>query len=390
MTDPFERQLRERLHWLDLPAAPTTLHAEVARLRASDPPAPQSRSFGRWQLLLVAAVAVGLAAASLALVGASRPSPTPVVPSFTAPGISFAIPKGWSDQTAAVDPALNQPLGQRFVGVLARNLTLCPMDSDGAWATPSPSGCETEATKPGSALLYVIDFTNPLPRDFPGDLNGYPASESTGSTQWAWFAEAPDGGLYAMQLYAPSSEIAHEADVVRTALSTLRLTPWGSPPVVANGLIHEDTGAGFSFDYPAGWVLYYPHDISMMDSAVVTIASRPLLPPSSDSNQTFMSPGDAIVIEFREGNGPVAPDWTTAPATVGGQPALRWDDGPSSTPGNRSSITESHHWEVRLPPGPAQLGIYVSMSGSDLEPWRSAMDQVLASVEIAPEPSATP
>ena len=61
----------------------------------------------------------------------------------------------------------------------------------------------------------------------------------------------------------------------------------------------------------------------MMDSAVVTVSSGPLLPPCSNTDlcQRFSIPPGTVAIEFRVGGGPQSPDWSKAPTQIGGQPA---------------------------------------------------------------------
>jgi hypothetical protein len=123
-----------------------------------------------------------------------------------------------------------------------------------------------------------------------------------------------------------------------------------------------------------------------MDSAVVTVSSRPVDPPcATDLCQRFTTPPGAIAIEFRVGAGPTSPDWTNAPTSLAGHPAFREDWGPV----NATDAEEGHTWSVRLTDR-SSLGVYVSMRGPGLSELRGAMEEVLDSIEITAEESAAP
>jgi hypothetical protein len=201
------------------------------------------------------------------------------------------------------------------------------------------------------------------------------------STQKTWTIASPDGGLYAVSLMSPAADMERRSAEVRTMLESLELSLWEAPPQVVKGRIHVDTKRGFAFDYPAGWTIYWPQDISMMDSAVVTVASAPLLPPcAGDTCQRFSTPPRTIAIEFRIGGGPTSPDWSKAPTTIGGQPAFGPEDwGPE----NATSAEEAHSWNVRLKDRNS-LEIFASLRGPGLDDLRGAMDEVLGSIQIEP------
>jgi hypothetical protein len=314
---------------------------------------------------------------------------------FEAPGVRFEHPADWSDQSGVVEyPAVP---GTRFLAFFARGFSLCPI-SYAATATPSPEpgSCEVRPTAPGSLTLTVAEFTKQLPGlEFPGTEMteaGYPVWEQSQSSDPAdpasfrWAVQAPDGGLYLFMAEAPRAELAALKADIGAVLASLRLTAWEVPPESINGQVHLDLPQGFSFDYPAEWTLYYPQDFSMMDSAVVTVASKPVEPPcQGDFCQRFTTPPGTIVIEFRAGNGPTAPNWSDAPTTLGGQPAFRQDWGPESVTG----ADEGHSWSARLT-DPLILGVYVSLRGPGLPELRAAMDDVLESIQITRNESPAP
>ena len=403
MTDDLEPRLRESLRRAVLPGAPAALRDYLDTLPTVDG-TPRVRRFRAPQLaaaavaLLVVALGAGLlvvggvgpastaapSATDRAAASVSVPSATVPAGTFMAPGISFDIPDGWSDQTSAVEyPALP---GTRFVGLLARGMKLCPTRPySTAPPTPKPTACSEQADQPGSATVTILEYTHQFPW---AHVNGTPVPNSSyptwgpiyESTNPTWIVQSPDGGQYLVNLMAPPGELDTGVAEISPMLKSLQLSAWEAAPEVVDGRVHVDTQRGFSFDYPAGWTIYYPQDISMMDSAVVTVASGPLEPPcSSDDCQRFSTPPGTIAIEFRMGNGPTAPDWSMATTTIGGQPAF----GPENWgPQNATGAEEGHTWSARLA-DPSVLGIYASLRGPDLPALRAAMDDVLNSVRIA-------
>jgi hypothetical protein len=389
VTDDLEQEVRRRLHGASLPAAPTTLREEIEHLRSVPAASATVRSSSRPPMVLLAAAlaTVALAVAALGLAGSTRPTPLPSTApptppartyGFTRPGFAFDPPSGWTDQSTAISfPVIPE---QRFVGYLVHGMTSCP----GGYGSlpPKPSGCEEMATKPGTATLSILELNHQYPWlpnvGQESTIARYPA-RLPGETGSGWLIQSPDGGIYQLSLIAPRAEMAENAATVGKALDSLQLTNWEASPTVVNGLIHEDPGQGFSFDYPAGWVRYYPTDTSMMDAAVVTVASAPVLPPClGDICQRFTTPPGAIVIEFRVGNGPTSPDWSKATNRIGGQPAF----GPSRWgPQNATSAQEGHDWSVRLGDRPI-LGIDASLTGPGLPALRTAMNQVIKSIKI--------
>jgi hypothetical protein len=237
-------------------------------------------------------------------------------------------------------------------------------------------------------MLSIFEYTNQLPGASGSGTKtvvaGYPAWEGeTAASDPAemWYIQAPDRGLYTVRLEAPWAEVLARKAEVQTLLASLHLSPWQDTPHAVNGHVHLDLPQGFSFDYPAGWTLYYPQDVSMMDAAVVTVASRPVAPPcANDSCQRFTTPPRTVAIEFRVGNGPTAPDWSHAPTTIGGQPAFHQVWGPNNATGAEEGLT----WDVRLGE-PSILGVYASLRGPDLPALRAAMNEVLASIRITPQ-----
>jgi hypothetical protein len=242
----------------------------------------------------------------------------------------------------------------------------------------------------------VVEYMKQLPGlDFPGaemTEAGYPVWEQSMSSDPAdpasfhWTVKAPDGGLYLFRAEAPRAELAALRVDVSAVLASLRLSAWEAPPESVNGQVHLELPQGFSFDYPVGWTLYYPQDRSMMDLAIVTVASKPVEPPcQGDLCQRFATPPGTIVIEFRVGNGPTAPNWGDAPTTLGGQPAFRQDWGPENVTG----AEEGHSWSARLT-DPSILGVHVSLRGPGLPELRAAMDDVLESIQITRNDSPAP
>jgi hypothetical protein len=403
MTDDLEPRLRDSLRTLVLPGAPATLRDYLSRLPTIEGPS-RARAL-RTPQLVAAAVAVLVVAlgAGMLVTGifgpASTAAPTPsdmaaasysaspgsTPPGmFVAPGITFDIPEGWSDQTSSLkSPSIP---GFRYVGLLARGMTFCHtvMYSTPA-PTAEPTGCNVRADQPGSALLFITEFTHQYPWPPQSDLppvaeSPYPAWGPTSeSTSPSWLVQSPDRGLFFMRMDAPPGDLDTRVTEITSMLTSLQLSAWQPAPEVVDGRVHVETQRGFSFDYPAGWTLYYPQDFSTMDSAVATVASSPLEPPCpGDACQRFSTPPETVAIEFRIGGAFNAPDWSTAPTTIGGQPAFGPEDwGPQ----NATSAEEAHSWSVRLSKDDI-LGIGASLRGPGLPALRTAMDEVLASILI--------
>jgi hypothetical protein len=394
MTPDLEPRLRDTLREIALPAAPPELRGYLDDLRARGGPDVMGQR-GRREALLVAAIAalILLAVGTVLMTGSSGPvvpqlSPSPL-PSrdtatsavgprtFVAPGITFDYPVGWTDQSAAVEyPTVR---GVRFVALIVRGMTVCPVRYDATGApTPQPSTCESAADRRGTAIVSILEYTHPYPwLSLPGTettIAGYSAWKQNATT---WIIRGPDDGLYIVTLNAPSTDLASDGESIGTMLESLRLSAWETPPVAVDGRLHEDPGRGFSFDYPAGWRRWYPPDVSMVDSAVVTIASGPLARCTTDRCQNYLTPPGTVAIQFRIGNGPTPPDWSTAPTTIGGLPAFKEDWGPVNAVG----ADEGHTWSVRLT-DPSVLGIYAGVRGPGLPELREAMNDVLDSIRI--------
>jgi hypothetical protein len=238
-------------------------------------------------------------------------------------------------------------------------------------------------------IVHVLEYLRQLPGGFNlanthTDYAGHPAKspgpwEGSNPATLMWFVGGPDDSVYVVWVQAPSTEIDTVRREIDATLATLRLSSWQSPPVAINGLIHVDTGVGFAFDYPADWTIYYPNDMSMMDSAVVTVASGPLDPPCKGDNcQRFSTPPGTAVVEFRIGSGLHQPDWSRADSEVGGQPAFtRHWDGPMAT-----SADEGDQWDVRLDDERRVLGIYSSLTRPGIDDQREIVDRIIDSVRI--------
>jgi hypothetical protein len=231
-------------------------------------------------------------------------------------------------------------------------------------------------------------------------IAGYPGVfRRQGDTQSDWTIESADGGLYELALNSPKDEMAANVAVVSRALDSLHLTSWEQPPTVVNGVIHEDPARGFSFDYPAGWVHYYPTDVSMGSSPLVTVASSPLLPrctnvtrpvesgasPAPACGSSTIQPG-TIMIVFRIGTFPPGPDWSKANTTIGGQPAF---GPPNGKPDYSAGGLESYGWEFRVQDPLNQqdktpVSITATLNGPGHPELRLAMNQLVGSIEITP------
>ena len=393
MTDELDTRLRTSFSTLDLPIAPLSLFRTRGHLEAGIVEGPP-RQRRRWPWLAAAAVLLlplPIALSTILLLGRPSNQATPPTPTmstgpsgtgtFEAPGITFDITDGWTDQTASLEsPSIP---GMRYVGLLAHGIRFChTVMYSTAPPTPQPTDCSVQADQPGTALLFVMEFTHQFPwshGDAPPVADSpYPAWGPTSeSTSPIWFVQSPDDGRYFLRLAAPSADLDARSQEVTSMLKTFELSSWQPAPDVVDGNVRVETERGFSFDYPAGWTIYYPQDVSMRDAAVVTVASKPLEPPCpGEECQRFTTPAETVAIEFRIGATPGGPDWSTATTTVGGQPAFRQDWGPQ----NATSAEEGHSWSVRL--GDQVLGIGASLRGPGLPELRSAMDDVLDSVSI--------
>jgi hypothetical protein len=412
MTNDLEQRLRESLRRTALPTAPAELRDHLVRLPELEGP-PRHRSTWGWRLVATVALVVMAVAAGTLVGGTIRPMTTaapsattaarsesagptssprfaspkaPGAGTFSAPGVTFAIPHGWTDQSSSVRyPDFG---GSRFVVLLVRGMTMCPIFYDSTAApTAQPDGCREQPDRTGTATLGITELRHQYPWDtWPGTAPvtdvSYPTwSYSQDPTHPTWLVRGPEDGIYVISLSTVSEDVDARTADAESVLRSLELSAWEPAPEVIDGRIRvAEPHYGFSFDYPAGWSIYYPQDQSMMDGAVVTVASNPLEPPCPDVCQRFTTPPGTIVIEFRVGSGPREPDWTKAPTTIGGQPAFGPQDWGHT---NATSADEGHSWNARLPDR-RQLGIHVSLAGPDLLGLRAAMDQVIDSVRITP------
>jgi hypothetical protein len=404
MTGDVEERLRDGLRNAQLPVAPETLRDYLADLPLEAQLIwVERRPIRRSVLLGAAAIAVlALAIGTIVLSGsvpAVTPTPTGLRPGFhrfEAPGITFDYPADWTDQSA-VDQHPTLP-GTRFVGLLARRLTLCPLAQNASpKPTPSPGSCRFDASPPGSMILTITEYEHQYPGVLANEVKttiaGYPVwvparwSEPPDTPNTRWSVQAPDGGLYVFVAFAPPTDSAARQADIETLLGTVRLSSWEAPPQAINGLVHMDLPEGFSFDYPAGWTVYYPQEVSTVGYPVVTVASTPVGPPCTDTwCQRFTTSPGTIAIEFWVDSGPAPPRWSDAHLTVGGQPAFRQDWG---SPNNATGADEGHTWSVRLT-DPLTLGIDVSLRGPDLPGLRAAADEVLGSVRTSQLQSPAP
>ncbi len=416
MNDDVDVRLHDGLRGVPLPAAPEALRDYIVELGQRPSAAGRHR---RGPLLLVALVPIAaILLGIIAVVGGSSPKPspnpspssptastsgTPTSPGygFTRPGFAFDPPSGWTDQTAAVSyPVMPEA---RVVGYFIRGMTICPQGFGSQ--PPTPAGCQTGATRPGTATLAITEVTHQYPWDLANlkqsTIAGYPGVfRPQGDTQSDWVIESPDGGLYELVLNSPKDEMAANVAVVSRALDSLHLTSWEQPPTVVNGLIHEDPRRGFSFDYPAGWVHYYPADGGVGSSPVVTVASSPLLSSCTTDTRPVGSgaspapvcessgpPPGTIEMVFRIGGGVhPEPDWSKANTTIGSQPAF----GPTNgKPDYSAGGLVSYGWEFRVQDPLSQqdktpVTITASLNGPGHPELLAAMNQLVDSIEITP------
>ena len=413
--DELERQLRERLHSARLPDAPVSLRRRLDDLFAADLPARPRRRRGYILLAAATLVVAGVGAAGIlsggrldqradapinapdaSPVAITTAEPSMIVPSgwvvFDAPGIRFAHPADWKPSDA-FDNYPKLP-GQRVIATFARGVTPCP-NTEGVSPLPTkpPGGCDAVARKHGTLIVYVMELVGQLPPrpDAYGDptmFAGYRAwtrgpYEQDDPALLMWWVAGPDNGIYQVSASVPLDDVGDVRAEVGGALETLQLTSWRPVPEAVGGWVHLDLD-GFSFDYPEGWVVYYPQDWWMTGSSVVTVSSRPLKPPcDGDPCQRFTTPPDTVVVEFSIGAGPMAPDWSKAPLTIGGQPATVTDWGPS----NATSADEGKSWNVRFDDR-RTLEIGASLSGPDLPAKRKVLADIIARVSVAADNQA--
>ena len=415
MTDhELESELRERLRAADLPVAPAALRRAVAELPEPAFGARDGRKGGMVLLAAASLVLIGVGFGGV-LVGTRPPDseatliPTAapsvntveppataaIVPAgfvpFEATGIAFAHPSDWVPSTAF--DKVPSILGWRYVAAFSRAMTLCP-PAGGDAAPTEPPGCEHRASEPGTLQVQVVEMLRQLPGTIERSggqttFAGYPASEPTheiGDTDpiaLTWFVSGPDDGIYMFWAQAPNAEIEGLRDQMEATLPTLQLSRWQPPPKVVDGKVHVDTGQGFSFDYPAGWTIYYPNDMSMADHAVVTLSSRPLEPPCRDDPcERFTVPPGTVAIEFRVGRGPTEPDWGDADASVDGQPARAYHWETTAT-----GSDEGDQLNVRLDGERHVLSIQSSHRGPGIDEQRELVGQIIDSIQIdAPPP----
>jgi hypothetical protein len=400
VADELQQAIREHLHGAALPPAPATLREGIEHLRSMDPPTPARRM--RPPLLMVAAAltTVAIGAAALGLAGSTYPvpapsrdvtAPSPGITEFGRAGFMFEIPRGWSDLSAgASNPVMPE---ERFVGYFVKSGGSCPAASGGL--APTSSACERAAAGPGNAALAITELEDQYPW-LPAALGaattigGYPAASRRGDAETDWFIQSPDGGIYDLALTSPTAEMAANVADISQALDSIRLSSWEVPPTIVDRQIHQDQHS-FTFDYPAGWVRYYPTDFSSVDVAIVTVASSPLLPPCSTAARpvdsgappvsacgTFATPPGTIAVAFRIASGPTSPDWSKAQTRIGGQPAIELDAGTVNT----TTDEERHVWSVRLPGQRSALEVEASLRGPGVRDLRAAMARLLQSVTL--------
>jgi hypothetical protein len=423
MNDDVDARLRDELPDLPLPAAPDALRDYVDVLAATHPPTRAGARLRHSALLATAAMAIFAVAIGTVLLSGSlkvaapaavaptaspagTPGPSAGLRRLDAPGISFDYPSAWVDRSDVVgSPAVS---GIRQIAVLASGMSLCPgIYGTFPPVTPKPGVCDTQATTPGSLVLSVFGFANPLPGEPRGTVTrtiaGYPAaggdyhpaqpvSRAPGAPSprppdptatVSWSVEAPDGGFYAFSLQAPTAEIESRVTDVEAVLATLHLSPWSYEVQAIDGRVHLDLPEGFSFEYPAGWSLYYPHIFSMGSQPVVTVSSTPLTGCTTGPDCVGLTvPPDTIVVSFDRGSAS-GTKWSDAPTTLAGQPAFH-DWGPQTG----GDTDEGGFWTVRL--GQYALGIQAGIRGPDVVGLRPILDDVIASVRITAQASPAP
>jgi hypothetical protein len=103
MSDPFEDRVRAAFKQAPLPAAPETLHRQVAAVTRPAPARSTEPRTSRWLLLPAAAILAVVAGFAIFVIG-SRPSVVPVVTSLPSPS-STAAPTSTPTPTATATPA---------------------------------------------------------------------------------------------------------------------------------------------------------------------------------------------------------------------------------------------------------------------------------------------
>ena len=390
MADDAADRLRAALSTRSLPPAPPSLRETIDGFHR-----PQSTrgivTRRRWWIAaaIPLVVVVSVVLGSLFL-GTSTPTSTPgATPSgdvptaassliqFSGHGISFGYPAAWTDYAVAIRPNY----GTRVLAYL--------VDGDPDCSSPLPTSdalippCVAAAgTTPGTSLLKVTEYLNPGPMpDIRGDrvvVDGHPGRLQTDGASRAWIIEGEGGNLYTLESRTSGSD-ATWAKAIDALIASVGFSAAVEPsPPVIDGRFVFDSGFGLTFTYPIDWIVYYPQTRSTMDSPIVLVASKPLEPCSDDSCQFYTVPTGGIVVEFRAGNGPTAPDWSGATELISGQPAFRDD----WTKPNAHDAAVGHSWRVRF--GDLTLGIYSSVEGPEPSGLEAQVQVLLATVTLNP------
>jgi hypothetical protein len=391
MADDAADRLRAALSTASLPPAPPRLRGTIDGF----PEQQSSRgavSRRTWWLAGAVPLVVGLSVVLGSLfLGTSTPTATPSAtpPSgaptaaasglieFSSQGISFEYPADWTDYAPAVRPNY----GTRVLTYL--------VDGDPGCSSPLPTSdalippCVAAAgTNPRTSVFKVTEYLNPGPMpDIRGDrvvVGGHPGRLQTDGASRAWVIEGEGGNLYTLESRTSGSDATWAKAIDALIASVGFSAAVEPPPAVLDGRFVFDSGFGLTFTYPMEWIVYYPQTRSTMDSPIVLVASKPLEPCTDDSCQFYTVPPGGIVVEFRAGNGPTAPDWSRATELISGQPAFRDD----WTKPNAHDAAVGHSWRVRF--GDTTLGIYSSVEGPDTSGLEAQVRELLATVTLDP------
>jgi len=391
MADDTADRLRAALGSAALPPAPPSLRRAVDGL-IEQPTRQGAVSRRAWWLAAAVPLVIVLSVAlGSVILGTPTPTSTPSLPpptgtpttdlsgltEFSGHGVRFEYPAAWMDYAATIRPNY----GTRVVAYL--------VDGDADCSSPLPSSdslipkCVLDAGRaPGNSVFIVTEFVNPGPmpglRGDPVVVGGHSGRLQSEERYRIWMIEGEGGNLYILESRTSGSDDAWARDVdalVATVEFSIAVEP---SPSVLGGRFVFDSGFGLSFTYPMDWIVYYPQTISTRDSPIVLVASKPLEPCNDDSCQFYTVPAGGIVVEFRAGNGPTAPDWSGATELIGGQPAFRQD----WTAPNAHDAVVGHSWGVRF--GDLTLGIYTSVNGTDTAVLEAQVQELLATITLDP------
>ena len=242
MTDDLELRIRESLG-----RGPAGGSGHASRPRPAAVRRAGAGAAGSAPPLVAAGVALVVLALGAGLLATGAVGPASTAPRWPAtsplprthrhvPRRARSLHRG-SASTSPRDGATRRRLespsipGYRYVGLLARGMRFChTVMYSTAPPTPTPTACSVQADQPGTAVLFITEFTHQYPWPPQSDLppvadSPYPAwGPPTESTSPSWFVQAPDGGIYFMRLDAPPGELDTRAAEITSMLTSLRLS----------------------------------------------------------------------------------------------------------------------------------------------------------------------